>query len=157
MKYLLEWFLCSAIFVTISSPAVISANSPNVSTTALNEYFQEISIFDGSNNCFKIFRESPGEKILLRFEPVAISQSSSGVYDGGTPKECLISEEQFEKIQAKAREIANNKSLHLEKRKMGTFLVKVKSIDSFQNVIVGKNSKIEVLISEIQSLLAANP
>lgn len=152
MKSLSECLFYAALFVTFSVPAISNSSNPTDSRTVM-QVFPEISIFDGNNNSYKLFRSNSDEKITIRYEPVKPSQSSSGVYNGGSVKESHLGEEQFKKILKIILELIENKDCHSERRKMGTFLLKYQSSEMKAKAIIIKNPQLQALMAELQQIL----
>lgn len=152
MKCLSECLFYAALFVTFSVPAISNTGNPPASRT-VNQVFPEISIFDGNNNSYKLFRNNSDENFSIIYDPVKPSQSSSGVYDGGSIKEKHLSEEQFKRILKTILELIENKELHSERREMGTFLLKYQSSEMKAKAIIIKNPQLQALMVELQQIL----
>lgn len=152
MKCLRECLFYAALLVTFSVPAISNAGNLNTSRTE-TQVSPEISIFDGNNNSYKLFRNNSDENFSIRYVPVKPSQSSSGVFDGGSVKENHLSEEQFKSILKIILELIENIDLHSDRREMGTFLLKFQSSEMNAKAIIIKNPQLEALIAELQQIL----
>lgn len=78
---------------------------------------------DGNNNDYIITPEN------LTYKPISKTESSSGEYDGGEPKDVKLTHEQFTKIESIIAKILADKSSHENNREMG-----------FGTIVVGKKS-----------------
>lgn len=78
---------------------------------------------DGSGNLYVI------EANQLRYDPVTMLNSSSGVYDGGDPQTIKLSEEQVASVAAIFEQSFSNRTFKVEKRTLGSGEVRIISDD----------------------------
>lgn len=79
---------------------------------------------DGSGNLYLV------EGNQLRYEPVTMLQSSSGVYDGGEPRIVELTDQQVTELIEKIERTFTNRTFHVDKRTLGSAEVRIISDDS---------------------------
>ena len=79
---------------------------------------------------------------LLVYDPIKAIESSSGIYDGGVPKEVSLSTEEIFKLNQFVNNAANCKNCHEKNRSMGSGMLKIK----------GKNYVLKSVSSEKKEL-----
>ena len=95
------------------SAAVLKKDAPekNIKMNKL------ISYNDGNNNVWEI------DYAAIQYKPVTKQESSSGLYSGGKNRNIVISPEQYSELQELAQAALNDKSAHIDNRKMGSALL----------------------------------
>lgn len=80
------------------------------------------TFIDGSANCYFI------SDTQVVYKPVTKLQSSSGEYDGGTPKTVIIDKKTFLKLYKLANEIISDKQIHKVYRNMGDGVIQLDKV-----------------------------
>lgn len=75
---------------------------------------------DGNNNTYKVTSEKK-----MFYEPMTPEMSSSGIYSGGNPMEISLDTEDFNNITEHFNSLLKNKSIHINKRLMGSGMIKL--------------------------------
>jgi uncharacterized protein YbaP (TraB family) len=76
-----------------------------------------IAYIDQNNNSWEISKES------IQYKGISTNQSSSAMYSGGENRNITISPEQYSELQELAQAALNDKSAHIDNRKMGSALL----------------------------------
>ncbi|MBN2776747.1 MAG: hypothetical protein JXR36_03850 [Bacteroidales bacterium] len=92
---------------------------------------------DGSSNAHIISKDN------YKYSPVTPQESSSGTYSGGEQREVNINENLFNEIFIKALSIAENKTIHIESRMMGTGMLRIKYENSETQIYIDKCMELE--------------
>lgn len=87
---------------------------------------------DGSGNTYILTEQN---RKMLEYIPIKAKESSSGVYDGGSPVKKQITDEQYAAILSAIEKAIQNKSIHIEQREMRSGYIKVQK-DSEKSVYI---------------------
>lgn len=103
----------------------------------------EFNYFDACNNHYKITPK------LLIYDPMKPQFSSSGMYDGGDAKTCVLTAAQFEEIQEVILLALNTVSAHITDRMKGTGLLKMQEDNERASCILPMNSELKTNIEKV--------
>ncbi len=146
-------FFQVALFAVFLAPAILSGSGIEKKVTDLINDCQEIILFDGSNNRYLLRQKFAEATFEFEYRPIEPAQSSSLVYDGGTPIKKEISPLTFKKIFELAQQLLQKKELHKQNREMGTCLLKMNFVSKEEKVILSRNKHIENFLNELKLLL----
>lgn len=97
------------------------------------------SYTDQNNNSYYISENE------IRYVPISPSESSSGVYSGGTKKSVSISKTQFSEISKKCDAIFNTPNLQTNQRRMMTSILRFSNSSESKKIILKTSEEREEL------------
>ena len=103
----------------------------------------QIVVADGSGNRWTIDGDGPGAR--WRFAPVQPSESSSGVYSGGTPGEGDLDADTTAAVWTRVRGLLGDPSVQVVDRAMGTVMVHLEVGGRTRHAIVKRGPGDEVV------------
>ena len=106
--------LILTLALVILSPifALPTIANPTSSEQAASDKY-EYKYFDGAGNLYIIDRQS------IDYRPITSAESSSGIYDGGTPRKVKIDDRQYQEIATKLDAVFNLKSIDISNGNLG--------------------------------------
>jgi hypothetical protein len=87
------------------------ANPTDSEQAASDKYDYQYA--DGAGNLYIIDRQS------IDYRPITRAESSSGIYDGGTPRKVKIDARQYQEIAVKLDQVFDLKSINISNRNLG--------------------------------------
>jgi hypothetical protein len=105
------------------------------------------SYFDGSGNNYVI------DKNTIKYIPVKMSESSSGMYSGGKEKQSTVSESESSQIADMFNSISNNKSIQIEDRIMTSGLITIGNKNKSSVIIFKDTQTQEALENKLKLIL----
>ena len=106
--------LILTLALVILSPifALPTIANPSSSEQAASDKY-EYQYADGAGNLYIIARQS------IDYRPITSAESSSGIYDGGTPRKVKIDDRQYQEIATKLDAVFNLKSIDISNGNLG--------------------------------------
>jgi hypothetical protein len=105
------------------------------------------SYSDGSGNSYVI------KKNTIKYIPVKVNESSSGIYSGGEEKQSAVSESEYSEIADMFNSISNNKSIQIENRIMTSGIITIENKNKSAVIIFKDAQTQEVLENKLKLLL----
>jgi hypothetical protein len=119
------------------------ANPTSSEQAAADRY--EYRYADGAGNSYIIDRQS------IEYRPITRAESSSGMYDGGTPRKVKIDARQYQELAAKLDTAFNlNSNSNLDRKKGTGLILKPDKNRQIQSRVIAQNSQ---ELREIEALL----
>lgn len=103
---------------------------------------------DGNGNVYSI------EDNWFEYTPVKPINSSSGIYSGGNAVKKKITDAQIQEINDAFAAIFENKKIHIEKRVMGSGMLKCENANTITTVIIGnceEKNALEKMLAELKT------
>lgn len=123
---------------------IVTIFSCGIKTSQMN-----YSYTDQNNNSYYISENE------IRYVPISPSESSSGVYSGGTKKSVSISKTQFSEISKKCDAIFNTPNLQTNQRRMMTSILRFSNSSESKKVILKtseERKELEYILKELCNL-----
>ena len=128
MKYKIIPFLFSIVFFMATNTALAIPNLPRG---------KAYNYFDGAGNKYVLVRN------VLEYNPIKASESSSGIYDGGTKISHSLTKKQLKEIELMFQKVIDDKSCQTTKNiKPNCFLkiITYETITSFSIIATSKSN-----------------
>jgi hypothetical protein len=113
---------------------IVTIISCGIKTSQMN-----YSYTDQNNNSYYISENE------IRYVPISPSESSSGVYSGGTKKSVSISKTQFSEISKKCDAFFNAPNLQTNQRRMMTSILRFSNSSESKKIILKTSEEREEL------------